>query len=90
MLVNEMLKHGIGVGFLPTSFCGPNENRVYFSTWPPIQSFIGAFYRKNRSLSEPERYFIYLLLKYGQTGVIQGNTYFNHTSRDILKEFEKE
>ena len=90
LIVDEMLKTGIGVGFLPRSFCKPGEGRVYFSTWPPVQSFAGIFYKKNRILSEAERYFIYLLMKHASdtftsTGV---NVYFNRLSRSIINEFE--
>ncbi len=89
LLVNEMLKTGVGVGFLPKSFCKANQGRVYFSTWPPVQTFNGIFYLKGRLLSEPESYIIYLMIKYSartsnNTGA---NLYFNKLSRNIIKTF---
>lgn len=89
ILVNEMLKSGIGVGFIPRSFCKAHENRVYFSTWPPVQSFIGIFYKKGRILSKAERHFIFFLLR--DSGMYNPNAgmniYFNKISRSIIKEF---
>ncbi|MGN8818887.1 LysR family transcriptional regulator [Oribacterium sp. HCP28S3_H8] len=89
ILVNEMLKSGIGIGFIPRSFCKAHENRVYFSTWPPVQSFIGIFYKKGRILSTEERYFIFLLLRdSGMCNTNAGmNIYFNKISRSIIQEF---
>ena len=89
LMVNEMLKTGIGVGFIPHSFCKPHEGRVYFSTWPPVQSFNGIYYKKDRELSEAERYFIYLMMHYSATSEtnVGSNIYYNRISRAIISEF---
>ncbi len=90
LMVNEMLKTGIGVGFLPKSFCKAHEGRVYFSTWPPVQSFNGIFFKKSKILSEAENYLIYLMMKHtAETCNNSGmNVYFNKLSRTIINEFE--
>ena len=90
LLVNEMLKNGIGAGFIPRSFCRAKENRVYFSTWPPVESFIGVIFQKDRMLSEAEQYFIYLVLKNTARNVTgkSSSIYYNKTSRSILQKFE--
>lgn len=89
LMMNEMLKTGVGVGFLPRSFCRAHEGRVYFSTWPPVQTFNGVFYLKDRQLSEAERYFIYLMIKNSLISDtrIGTNVYFNKTSRALINEF---
>lgn len=89
LMVNELLKTGVGVGFLPKSFCKANQGRVYFSTWPPVQTFNGIFYLKDRPLSEPESYIIYLMIKYtARTSTETGmNLYFNKLSRNIINKF---
>ncbi|MGP1589389.1 MAG: LysR family transcriptional regulator [Oribacterium sp.] len=85
LLVNELLKTGIGVGLIPRSFCKPHENRVYFSLWPPVQTFIGIFYQKERILSPAERYFIFLVLRNAaESGM---DIYYNKLSRGIIREF---
>ena len=88
-MMNEMLKTGVGVGFLPRSFCKAHQGRVYFSTWPPVQTFNGVFYLKDRQLSEAERYFIYLMIKNSLTSEsrVGTNVYFNKISRAIINEF---
>lgn len=89
LLIDTMLQSGIGVGFLPSSFCLPGQNRVYFTTDPPLKNVVGVFYKKNRNLTEAQRYFIYLLscnqIRTGQVG----HTYFNGTAQAIIKEFEE-
>lgn len=87
LLVNEMLKNGIGAGFIPRSFCHARENRVYFSTWPPIESFIGVFFQKDRILSEAEQYFIYLVLLNTSHSNTSMNTYYNQIAQQILEHF---
>jgi hypothetical protein len=88
-MINEMLKTGVGVGFLPRSFCKAHQNRVYFSTWPPVQTFNGVFFLKDRQLSEAERYFVYLMIRNSTKSEtrIGTNVYFNKTSRTIINEF---
>jgi len=89
LMINEMLKTGVGVGFLPRSFCKAHQSRVYFSTWPPVQTFNGVFFLKDRQLSEAERYFVYLMIRNSTKSEtrIGTNVYFNKTSRTIINEF---
>ncbi|WP_049962315.1 LysR family transcriptional regulator [Oribacterium sp. FC2011] len=89
LMMNEMLKTGVGVGFLPRSFCKAKQGRVYFSTWPPVQTFNGVFYLKEKQLSEAERYFVYLMIRNSvRSEILTGtNVYFNKTSRAIINEF---
>lgn len=63
LLIDNLIQEGIGVGFLPAAYCHPNQKRVYFSTNPPLVSRIGAFYRKDKPLTDPQRYFLYLVTK---------------------------
>ena len=90
LMVDEILKQDAGVGFIPHTFCKAHQNRVYFSTWPPLQTFLGIFFRKDRELSEAERYMIYLMIKESMIGntPIGDNAYLNRTSRAIVSEFE--
>ncbi len=62
-LIDSMLSSGIGVGFLPASYCKPNTNRIYFSVKPALSTYGGVIYRKNTELSEAQRYFIFLRIQ---------------------------
>lgn len=63
-VIDSMISSGAGVGFLPKSFCRPNQNRVYFALEPPLLIHGGAIYRKKDKLTRAQRYFIYLKLLY--------------------------
>lgn len=90
-VINELLKTGIGAGFLPKKVCGAKQNRVYFSFWPPLHSYVGVFSKKGRPLSEAERFFIYLILKKSssENAARPIDIYFNEFSQKIIKEFER-
>lgn len=90
MLIDVMLQNGIGVGFLPATYCRPGQNRVYFSMDPPLRSLVGIFYRKGQVLTEAQRYLIYLIIRSQVGENPQGHTYLNNTSKEILREFEGE
>lgn len=89
LLIDTMLQSGIGVGFLPSGFCLPGQNRVYFTMNPPLKNVVGVFYRKNRELTEAQRYFIYLLSRNQISTGQNGSTYFNAMAESINKEFEE-
>ncbi|MCI8949224.1 MAG: LysR family transcriptional regulator [Lachnospiraceae bacterium] len=88
LLLNSMLQTGIGVGFLPASFCLPKQNRVYFSTTPPLCSLAGVFYRKGYQLSTAQRYFVYLITRLQGKNNLNGKTYLNTLAKQIVNEFE--
>lgn len=90
LLINNMLLNGIGVGFLPSSFCEPEQNRVYFSMNPPLHSLVGVFYRKDHVLTQAQRYFIYLITRLQARNSSHGRTYLNSLAKEIVKEFEEE
>ncbi|MDO4266834.1 MAG: LysR family transcriptional regulator [Eubacteriales bacterium] len=88
LLVDGMMKNGIGAGFLPAAFCKPGLNRVYFSVRPSLRTLVGIFYRNDHILTRAQRYFIYLVsLLQLKTGT-NGQTYFNETANRIIEEFE--
>lgn len=89
LLIDGMLRTGIGVGFLPASFCLPGQDRVYFSMTPPLRSLVGVFYSKEHVLTKAQRYFIYLITRLQAKSSQNGRTYLNDTAKKILREFEK-
>lgn len=89
LLINGMLRAGIGVGFLPASFCLPGQERVYFSITPPLRSLVGVFFSKDHVLTKAQRYFIYLITRLQAKSSQNGSTYLNETAKKILREFEK-
>lgn len=90
MLIDNMIQNGVGVGFLPRVYCKPNQNRVYFSLTPPLTCNIGSCYRKSETLSEPQRYFIYLITKLRLLSSDGNSLNFNDLAMDILNEFTED
>lgn len=88
LLIDTMLQKNTGVGFLPFSFCKPDQNRMYFSFHPPLRSVSGLFCRKGQNLTQAQRYFMYLVIRQQIASPISGATYFNDISKELIREFE--
>lgn len=89
LLIDSMLSSGVGVGFLPVSYCRPGQHRVYFSTIPPLKSFAGLFYKKGKKLTEAQRYFVYLCIRDHLVNSINSLPCLNDEARRIYGEFEE-
>jgi DNA-binding transcriptional LysR family regulator len=89
ILIDSMLSGGIGVGFLPASYCKPNASRVYFRVSPQLSVYGGIICRKNTGLSKAQRYFIHLR----RQDVIANNAliaFQNEKALEIYNEFAEE
>ncbi len=90
LLIDSMLQKNVGVGFLPSSFCLPGQDRVYFSLNPPLRSITVVFCRKDLELTEAQRYFMYLIVRRQLISNALGATYYNDFSKELIREFEGE
>lgn len=87
-LVDSMLSSGIGIGFLPASYCVNSPTRVYFDTNPPLYVYNGIIYRKGEQLTKAQKYLAYLLIMSKKDSSYI--TYYNENAKSILNEFWEE
>lgn len=92
LTLDIMLQNDMGAGFLPTSMCLPDKNRVYFSIDPPLYTTAGILVNQERTLTKPERYLIYLT---SMNPSVSGNgahtiQHYNELAHSIIREFEAE
>ncbi len=84
-IVDEMISCGVGVGFLPASYCKDSSTRVYFDTSPLLSIYNGICCRKEEELTQAQRYLAYLILTCEQSDSY--TKYYNENAKNILKEF---
>ncbi len=88
-MINSAAKAGIGVGVVLASYAEPCPELVFFRIKSSPLMHLCALHKAERSLSEPERYLIYLQIKITEesTGFkIYRNEYVNA----LLAEFDSE
>lgn len=90
LLIDNMIRSGIGIGFLPGAYCKPGQHRVYFSLKPPLLCNIGICWRKDEALTKPQRYFMYLITKQRLMELGAVPPVLNDITRNILNEFKEE
>lgn len=88
VLIDKMLQKEISIGFLPTYYCRPNQNRVYFSFDPPLYSMLGVFFPPKTMLTQAQRYFIYLDTKHYIKHNPASEIWLNETAKSFIAEFE--
>ncbi|MDL2229442.1 LysR family transcriptional regulator [Treponema sp. OttesenSCG-928-L16] len=89
LVIDSMLSSGVGVGFLPASYCKPGQDRVYFSVIPPIKNDIGILFRKGVELTKAQRYFMYLCIKNQLIHSMQSLPCLNERAKKIYDEFDE-
>lgn len=91
LALDIMLQNDIGAGFLPSAFCLPDKNRVYFSMDPPLYSIAGLLINNTHVLTEPEKYIIYLVSRRMEDNHKDNHqiVHYNELASSIMKEFSE-
>ncbi|MGI6029098.1 MAG: LysR family transcriptional regulator [Candidatus Heteroscillospira sp.] len=90
LVVNEMIHTGAGVGLIPRYYAEPREDVVYFRLKEKLCFTQCIARRRGRSLTQAERYLLYLKTRLYDRKQISSPEYMHWTDelREILTEFD--
>ena len=87
ILSESMIRFGVGVGLLPASYAKPDPDIVYFRLIHPFFMNNGFLYKKDHSLSQAERFLIFLLLRQNSRSQHNLMEWEHPLITDIIREF---